>query len=122
MVYKANPETRETEAIFQRMGEIREDLDEGVQDIVERAREMQDWRTYMKAHPWLFVGAAAAVGYIIVPRRPNRVDQLSQMQPQRSKIARVLGFAGMVVLREVVSYVGRQAEPIVHDTRRQIPE
>ncbi len=124
VVDKAIHDSHETDSLLQRMGEIRDDLDEGVQDIVEQAREMRDWRTYMNSHPWVFVGAAVAVGYIIVPRRPNRVDSISKVQPQSSKSARVLGFVGMMVLREVVSYVGRQASQsfMEHGDRSQISQ
>ena len=109
MVHQPNHETRKTEAILQRMGEIRLDLDEGVQDVVEQAREMRDWRTHLKSHPWVFVGAAVAAGCIIIPRRPDRVDAIAKVQSPVSKSARILGFVGTMVLREVVSYVGRCA-------------
>ena len=59
----------ETEAIRQRMEEVRCDLDEDVQEIVEGARDMGDWRSYVRTYPWICLGAALAVGYLIVPGR-----------------------------------------------------
>jgi ElaB/YqjD/DUF883 family membrane-anchored ribosome-binding protein len=109
VVHKSDQDTREADAILQKMGQIRDDLDDGVQEIVERAREMQDWRTYMKSHPWVFVSAAVAVGYLLIPRRIGRAAEISQVLPTKSKLSGVLGFVGIMVLREVVSFVGRQA-------------
>jgi hypothetical protein len=99
----------ESEEILRRMKEIRSDLDEDVQEIVEQARAMQDWRTYMKSHPWVFVGAAVAVGYILVPNRRVRVEANATVQEPTRKLGGVLAFVGQMVFREVVSYVGRQA-------------
>lgn len=70
---------------------------------------MQDWRTYMKSHPWVFVSAAVAAGYLLIPRRIGRVAEISHVLPAKSKLSGVLGFVGIMVLREVVSFVGRQA-------------
>jgi hypothetical protein len=40
-----------------------------VQDIRESAKTLSDWRYYVKNHPWMCVGAVAAVGFMLVPRR-----------------------------------------------------
>jgi len=101
--------SHESEEILRRMKEIRNDLDEDVQEIVEQARAMKDWRTYMKSHPWVFVGAAVAVGYILVPNRRVRVETKTTEQVPAKKLGGVLAFVGQLVFREVVSYVGRQA-------------
>jgi hypothetical protein len=106
---KEGQEGHESEEILRRMKEIRNDLDEDVQEIVEQARAMQDWRTYMKSHPWVFVGAAVAVGYILVPNRRVRVETNTTAQVPVKKLGGVLAFVGQLVFREVVSYVGRQA-------------
>src|SRR5688500_2911502 len=58
-----------TLAIRQRMDQVRCDLDEDVQGIVEGARDMGQWRHYLKRYPWVGVGIALAAGYLIVPRR-----------------------------------------------------
>jgi hypothetical protein len=112
----------ETEAIRQRMEEVRCDLDEDVQEIVEGARDMGKWRSYVKAYPWVFMGAAFAVGYLIVPRRllgtqpnakqppesahPSVLPPSSPMAGMRSKL---LAFVGTLVLRGVASYFEQQA-------------
>ncbi|MCU0720959.1 MAG: hypothetical protein MUC83_14710 [Pirellula sp.] len=109
LVEKAMNETHETEDILRRMGEIRDELDEGVQEIVERAREMKDWRTYVQAYPWLFLGSAVVAGYLMVPRRRNRNNTTPASQSSGSKVTQTLGFVGMMVMREVLSQIARQA-------------
>ena len=51
------------------MREVRAELRENVQEIVVNAREMTDWTVYVRAYPWLCLGAAAAAGYFLIPQR-----------------------------------------------------
>jgi hypothetical protein len=51
------------------MTRIRCNLNEGVDGIVENAKVMSDWRFYVRSYPWACVGAAVALGYLIVPAR-----------------------------------------------------
>lgn len=118
-------ESRETEAIRQRMEEVRCDLDEDVQEIVEGAREMGEWRSYVRTYPWVCLGAAVAVGYLIVPRRPfgmqpdaqtlaelanpSRLLATSHLPPKGNARGILLKFVGNLVMRGVASYVRQQA-------------
>jgi hypothetical protein len=74
----------ETKVIRQRMEVVRRDLDQDVQEIVEGARDLRDWRSYVKSYPWVCAGAALAVGYLIVPR--HRVV----MQPDAETLAELV--------------------------------
>lgn len=118
--------TLETNAIRQHMDEVRRDLDEHAQEIVEGARDMRNWRSYVRSYPWVGVGATVAVGYMIVPRRGARA-QMAAMRPdpetlaelakqsglasnlplESSTIAHVLAFVGTLMVREVASYAGQ---------------
>lgn len=118
-----NPD--ETTAIRQRMGEVRCDLDEDVQDIVEGARDIGEWRSYVKAYPWVCLGAALAVGYFIVPRRrlggqpdtqtPAELPKQSRefatphSSSQGSLRGLLLPLVANLVMRGVSSYVEQQA-------------
>lgn len=53
------------------MREVRAELREDVQEFVVNAREMTDWTTYVRAYPWLCLGAAAAAGYFLIPQRAH---------------------------------------------------
>jgi len=114
-----------TTAIRQRMEEVRCDLDEDVQEIVEGTRGMGEWRWYVRSYPWVCLGAALAVGYLIVPRRPlelhpdaqtsaelgnqSRLLATSQLPPTGNARGMLLAFVGNLVMRGIASYVGQQA-------------
>jgi hypothetical protein len=59
------------EEIQRQMRQVRRELGEDVREIVENARTMTDWRHYVRSYPWVCLGAAALVGYLIVPARPQ---------------------------------------------------
>jgi len=59
-------------AIQQRMQQVRHDLGDEVGELVESARDMTDWRKYVRANPWVCLAAAAALGYVVVPKRSPR--------------------------------------------------
>jgi len=64
-----SPSSRDADEIQREMREIRAELRDDVQEIVQSANKMADWTTYVTAYPWLCVGAALAAGYLIVPQR-----------------------------------------------------
>jgi len=55
--------------IQRRMAQIRHELHEDVREAVKGAQELTDWRSQVRNRPWMALGAAAALGYVIVPRR-----------------------------------------------------
>jgi hypothetical protein len=59
----------DADEIQKQMRELRADLREDVQDVVVSAHKMTDIANYVRAYPWLCVGAALAAGYLIVPQR-----------------------------------------------------
>ena len=59
----------ETDEIRKKMAQIRRDLHEDVQNVVQGAGAATDWRRYIRNYPWASMGVALAVGYMIVPRR-----------------------------------------------------
>jgi hypothetical protein len=63
----ADPTT--AEAIQQQMRQVRAEMREDVQVMVENARDMSDWTWYVRTYPWVCVGAAAAVGFLVIPSR-----------------------------------------------------
>ena len=57
------------ETVQSRMQGVRRDIDQDLKDVSASARGMIDWKHYVKAYPWVCVGAAAALGFLIVPKR-----------------------------------------------------
>lgn len=64
------------EAVQAQMQQLRCDIDGGMHDMAANARRVVDWKHYVSAHPWVCLGAAAALGFLIVPKRSrtNRPD------------------------------------------------
>jgi len=63
----------EVDEVRRQMAQIRRELHEDVREVVATAEAAADWRRYLTAYPWLSVGTAFALGYLIVPRRPKPV-------------------------------------------------
>ena len=61
-------ESAVTDDIPKQMQQIRRELVDDVEALADHARDLTDWRHYVKSHPWLCLGAAAALGYFVVPR------------------------------------------------------
>src|SRR5262245_36057535 len=57
------------ESIRQRMHEVRSELGDDVEEFVESARTITDWRYYVERYPWVCLAAAFALGYVVVPKR-----------------------------------------------------
>ena len=48
---------------------IRCEIDQGLEDVSASAHRMVDWKHYVKTYPWVCLGTAAALGFLIVPKR-----------------------------------------------------
>lgn len=73
------------EQIQREMREVRADLRGNVQEIVQQAQGLTDWQEYVKAYPWLALGAAAVVGYLAVPSRPTIIQPDSKQLLELAK-------------------------------------
>ena len=82
--------SKEVENLRARMASIREDLGEDVEAVVEQARELTDWRNVVKKHPVLSITAAAAVGFLLVPKRLNVMSPSSHELEQLAKSNRLV--------------------------------
>jgi len=57
------------EEIVKRMQHVRREVSDDVKGIVQTAKTLSDWRYHVKHHPWLCVGLALALGFLVVPKR-----------------------------------------------------
>lgn len=57
------------ERIQRQMEDVRGQLNDDVEDVVDSAKELIDWRAYVRKHPWACLGVAVAFGYFVVPKR-----------------------------------------------------
>ncbi|HEX5104768.1 MAG TPA: hypothetical protein VFV87_13195 [Pirellulaceae bacterium] len=81
----SNPSADE---IQREMQQVRVELREDMQVMVQSARELTDWTYYVRTYPWACMGAAAAIGFLIVPPRtpvirPDPKDLLELVKDQK---------------------------------------
>ncbi len=112
------------DAIRQQMQDIRRDLADDIDSLAESTREMADWQVYFKRYPWIVMGAAAAVGFLVVPKRVELVhpdpDALLELAKRKKLVVEaspkkkaknsvagtLLSLAGTIALRGAMAYAG----------------
>ena len=127
---------QEAEGIRKQMRELRCELNQEVQQIVDSARTMADWHHYVRTYPLICVGLAAAVGFLVVPRRqrmlrpdPEALYKLAKreqlvVQPSPSKkregFARsLIRMARNAALSGITAYASKQAHSFFDARRSQ---
>ncbi len=73
------------EQLREEMARVRRDLNLNYGEVVENARDMADWRYYVRRYPWASLGVAAALGYLVVP---NRVELIRPDASELLKLAK----------------------------------
>jgi len=113
----------------QEMRTIRRELGQDVEELVEQAEQLMDWRYYVRRYPWATVGVAALLGYFVVPQRivtlPTDEHTLSKLadrlpihvKPSEPKKSSLLGWlvsmsTGMA-LRAASAYLSQQVGKVM---------
>lgn len=119
------PEPPSAEQIREEMSQVRRDMSLSYGVAVENARDMADWRYYVRNYPWACVGAAAALGYLVVPNRVEIVSPTARelmkladknkLVVERQPPAETKGISGALftmlanlLVRGVISYAGQK--------------
>ena len=55
------------------MQQLRCEIDGDMENMATSARTMVDWKHYVKTYPWVCLGAAATLGFLIVPKRSRAI-------------------------------------------------
>ncbi len=109
-------------AVQRQMQDIRGDLAAHADEAVQKARTKFDWRHYVANYPWVTLGAAAAMGYLLVPRRArsracdpgaataDRVAQARQPSPLSGVVAGMISVATATIVREGMSFVAHSVK------------
>ena len=80
----------EIDELQRQMHRVRTSLGVEVHDLVENAKAITDWRRYWRSHPWAWCGAAAILGYVVVPhRRIGQADAQTLAEMARFEVAKV---------------------------------
>jgi len=116
------------DAVRARMKLIRREIDQGIEDIDQDMENMVDWRHYVRTYPWVCLGTAAVLGFLIVPKRSTAkrvLGTLSELakaghlvvkpapSPTRGLVDGLLATAANIAIREATAYVGRNAERLL---------
>jgi len=64
-----SPATNYSVALQRKMQDVRRNLNEHSDEMVKRAREQLNWKTFVGNHPLLCLGTAATLGFLLVPRK-----------------------------------------------------
>ena len=113
------------DAVGARMQGIRCEIDRDLEDLAASARNMVDWKHYVKAHPWLSLGTAVALGFLIVPKRSTVIHSdlatLTELArtghlavtpvptAARGLADRLLAAAANAAVRMATAYLGQSA-------------
>lgn len=121
----------EPEDIRQHMAFLRGQLGGEVDEIVESARTLADWKYYARAYPWGALGTAVALGYLAVPRRlevvrPDAetlaelartnnlvVTQKAETKQKSSMLGSAMTMMSHALLRAGLAYLSQQVGKVV---------
>lgn len=124
----ADDEAARLDQIRLRMQNLRTDLHRDVREVVISTREMTDWKTYVRRYPWVCIGLAAGIGYLVVPSKVHKeyvqptdkqVMKLAKEdrlhintepigRPKASIVTTALTFLVSAAVRSAVAYAGQQ--------------
>ncbi|WP_436715317.1 hypothetical protein U8335_22490 [Roseiconus lacunae] len=114
---------KQAEAIKQRMREIRTNLPYEVDQARDQVKELSDWKYHFRRHPAAMLGAAVAIGFLLVPspstpkqvvveRAPRRRD--SEAEPaKKGLVGGLVGAVATIALRQVASMAANQITSMI---------
>lgn len=124
-------ELSRAEQIRRSMAYLRDELDEDVGEVENSARTLLDWHYYTTHYPWACVGVAAALGYLVVPKKleihrpdPKTLEKLARKnhlvvdhKPKAEAKSGLLGsafsFVSGLVLKTAMAQLGHQLAGIM---------
>jgi len=113
------------------MRQIRRELGSEVEELVEHAERLMDWRYYVNRYPWAVMGAATLLGYFVVPHRtvmlPTDEHTLSRLaeripvtmpkpEPKRSSwVGSLMNMAAGMAWKAALAYATQQVGKVLGD-------
>ncbi|HUG89714.1 MAG TPA: hypothetical protein VML55_02700 [Planctomycetaceae bacterium] len=119
-------DTDQAEQLRRQMAQVRVSLGEEAEQIAQNARTVTDWRYYVGSYPWASLAVAAALGFLVVPRRlevisPDastlarlaRQDRLvvkpkAEAEPKKGMAGTLFTFLSSMVIRGALTAIGQQ--------------
>jgi len=128
----------QADRLRQEMRTIRRELGDDVEELVEHAERLMDWKYYVQRYPWACLGGAALLGYFLIPQRivtlPTDEHTLSRLadrlpihtKPAEPKKQSMLGWlvsmgtgmalraAGAYLTQQLGKIAAQQPAPVHH--------
>ncbi len=112
---------------------IRRNIDQDLEDVSASAHSMVDWKHYVKTYPWVCLGTAAVLGFLVVPKRSAATVADVAAPTEPAKIGRpvakssptamgglvdaIVAAAVSVAVRETIAYFGPRVETFLGITK-----
>ena len=93
------------ESVRARMQQLRCEIDGDMEDMSAHARTMLDWKHYVKTHPWVCFGAAVALGFLIVPKRPKATPAVAATVIEPAATGHVVIKSGPTITAGVIDAI-----------------
>lgn len=119
--------------LCERMQGIRRDIDRDLVDVSASAHSMVDWKHYVTTYPWVCLGAAAALGFLVVPKRSAAINAEVAAPTEPAKVGRpvatsspsatrglidaIVAAAVSVAVRKTIAYFGPRVETFLGITK-----
>jgi hypothetical protein len=86
----------EVDIMRQRMSHLRSQITTEAADMAASARKLTDWRYHFRKMPWVAIGGAAALGFLLVPRKQRGVERAAEFtQEKLIELARAINPSAM---------------------------
>ncbi len=118
---------KQSEAIRQRMAEIRSDLPYDVDVARQSIHQITDWRYQFRQYPVVAIAAAVVIGYVVVPhaqRQKERVFVTSHGESvaetkaaKRGMLSGIVAAAATMALRSATSMLAQHVSQSLMGTR-----
>ena len=116
-----------------RMQGIRCEIDQDLEDVSASARSLVDWKHYVKTYPWVCLGTAAALGFLIVPKRSTAINADLATRPNwqrpaiwsshsapaaaRGLVDALVATVVSIAVREATAYLGQSVGRLLGITK-----
>ena len=94
-----------SDTVRERMQQLRCEIDEDGEDVSASAHGIIDWKHYVKTHPWVCFGAAVALGFLIVPKRPKATPAAAATVVEPAATGHVVVKSGPTITAGVIDAI-----------------
>ena len=94
-----------SDTVREQMQQVRCEIGRDVKDVSASAHDMLDWKHYVKTHPWVCFGAAVALGFLIVPKRPKATPAAAATVIEPAATGHVVVKSGPTITARVIDAI-----------------